>query len=250
MISIRDLSMSYGSFRAVDGLELEVERGEIVALLGPNGAGKTTTLKTLSGLLRPQSGSVTVAGHDVLRAPEAARAATAYLPDKPHLYELLSGWEYLAFVAGLWDLATGSWERIAAEHLEELGLAEVRHDLLESYSQGMRQKLLFIAGLIHAPQAWVLDEPMSGLDPRAARQMQDLLRQEADCGAAVLLSTHLLDLAERMCDRIVILDHGRRIAQGTIGELRGRHDATSGAPGGEQAARLEDLFLRLTAEAE
>lgn len=240
MIEISKLTMSYGTRRAVDALDLTVRAGEVVALLGPNGAGKTTTLSTLSGLLRPQSGVVRISGADVILNPRRARAATAYIPDKPHLYELLTAWEYLEFVAGLWDLPPkGSWRAEVERRLVELGIFQIRHDLIESFSHGMRQKLLLVAGLLHDPDVWILDEPMSGLDPRAARQMQDILRSEATRGAAVLLSTHILDVAERMCDRIAILDHGKKVAEGTIEELRHRQDE-----------RLEDLFLRLTPEDE
>lgn len=236
MIEIRSFSFSYGAFTAVADLDLSVRDGEIVGLLGPNGAGKTTTIKSLVGLLRPHPEHVFIGACDMAISAADAKRSIAYVPDKPHLYELLSAWEYLEFVAGLWDLpAGGEWRIRAEKELKRFDLYDVRDNLLESYSQGMRQKVLLISGLIHEPKVWVLDEPMSGLDPRAARMVRDILRTEADRGAAVLLSTHTLDIAERMCDRICILDKGRKIAEGTMAELR---------KGGQE--RLEDLFLRLT----
>ncbi len=242
-IVIRSLTVRYDGFEAVSGLDLEVSPGEILGLLGPNGAGKTTTIRAVSGMLRPDEGTVSIAGADTRTNGDEARARLSFVPDRPHLYELLTAWEYLEFVAGLWSLPDG-WQGGAEAHLRTFSLFDVRHDLLESYSQGMRQKILLVAGLIHAPSAWVLDEPMSGLDPRAARLMRDVLRREAGRGCAILLSTHTLDIAERMCDRIAIIDRGRKIAEGTLDELR-RSDAGGGA-GATQAERLEDLFLRLT----
>jgi ABC-2 type transport system ATP-binding protein len=253
-LEIRDLTVTYGATRAVDGLDLAVRSGEIVGLLGPNGAGKTSTLKVSAGLLKPASGAALISGRDIVAAPVEAKRRLAYLPDRPHLYELLSAWEYLEFAAGLWGLPSGGdWRTIAETELRRFGIWEVRDDLLESYSHGMRQKTLFIAGLIHRPEVWVMDEPMSGLDPRAARMMRDRLREETARGVAVLFSTHTLDIAERMCDRIAIIDGGRKIAEGTMDELRQRRGGdvpgkTKSETNGE--TRLEELFFRLTEAAD
>jgi ABC-2 type transport system ATP-binding protein len=251
VIHLDALSVTYGRTRAVDEFSFEVEDGEIVGLLGPNGAGKTSTIKVLVGLLKPAAGAVRIAGHDLQGGADLAKARTAYVPDKPHLYELLSAWEYLEFVAGLWGRdGDDAWKARAEKELVRFGIWENRDQLLESFSQGMRQKTLLIAGLIHEPDAWVLDEPMSGLDPRAARQMRDVFREEADRGAAILFSTHTLDIAERMCDRIVIIDRGRKVAEGTMAELRATRVADAGGvadgAGDHPHERLEDLFFRLT----
>lgn len=232
MIEARGFSFHYGEFRAVHNLTFTVASGEIVGLLGPNGAGKTTTIKSLVGLLHPRAGEISVAGHDIARRSTEAKRVIAYVPDKPHLYELLSAWEYLEFVAGLWEIE--DWQETAERELRRFDLYDVRDNLLESYSQGMRQKILLISGLIHRPRVWVLDEPMSGLDPRAARMVRDVLRAEATNGAAILLSTHTLDIAERMCDRVIIIDRGEKIAEGTTAALR------------REGERLEDIFMRLT----
>lgn len=240
-ILCRQLGFHYGTHRALAGLDLVVPPGEIYGLLGPNGAGKTTTLKLLVGLLQPQTGEARVAGHDLAGASQAARRAVAYVPDKPFLYERLTAWEYLELVAGLWELADeAAWRRRAQAELERFGLAENGEDLLESYSLGMRQKMLIIAGLIHEPSVWILDEPMSGLDPRSCRMMRDLLQAEAARGAAVLLSTHTLDTAERLCHRVGIIDHGRLVAEGTLADLQ--------KLAGSECGRLEELFLELTEE--
>ncbi len=245
VVEIREFSFSYAEHDAVRDLSLAVKSGEIVGLLGPNGAGKTTTIKALVGLLRPTPGQILIGGDDITKCPDAVKQRVAYVPDKPHLYELLTAWEYLSFVAGLWGLdSNGPWQARAEAELTRFGLFDVRHHLLGSFSQGMRQKALLIAGIIHRPDVWILDEPMSGLDPRAARLMRDVLREEADRGAAILFSTHTLDIAERMCDRVAIIDQGRLIALGTVDALRHTH-AT-----GKSAERLEDLFLRLTETAD
>ena len=238
-LKVSSLVRRYGDFTAVDGLDLEVRAGEILGFLGPNGAGKTTTLRVCSGLLRPDAGTVTIAGFALARSPLEARSRMGFVPDRPFLYDRLSGREFLDFVAALYGMPEASARAGAQALLERLGLGTVADDLVESYSLGMRQKLSVAASLVHDPPLLLLDEPLQGLDPQGARTLKDLLRERAERGLGVLVSTHLLEVAERLCDRVVILQRGRKLAEGTLDELRGaRHGAT-----------LEDLFLELTKDA-
>jgi ABC-2 type transport system ATP-binding protein len=238
MVELRDVRKRYGSFEAVRGVSLQVAPGEIFGFLGPNGAGKTTTIRMLSGVLRPTAGIVRIGGSDMAEEPERAKGRIGYIPDRPYLYEKLSGSEFLRFVAGLWGKnGTGTEER-AASLLELFGLSDWKDELIESYSHGMRQKLLITSALIHQPDLIVVDEPMVGLDPRAARLLKDLLRAFADQGGAVFLSTHTLEVAEALCDRIAIISGGRIIAQGSMDDLRAQAEA-----GG---AHLEEIFLKVT----
>jgi ABC-2 type transport system ATP-binding protein len=238
-LRIQDLTRRYGRVVAVDGLSLEVRPGEILGFLGPNGAGKTTTLKVCAGLLRPHGGEVWVSGVPLAREPLAARARLGYVPDRPFLYEQLSAREHLEFVAALYHVPPGEAAGRAAPLLERFELGEAADRLIETYSLGMRQKLSVIAALLHDPPLLLLDEPLGGLDPRGARALKDLLRDRAGRGLGVLVSTHLLEVAERLCDRVAILSAGRLLAQGTLAELRG----------GRDHATLEDVFLSLTSAA-
>ena len=234
-LAIRGLVRRYGRFLAVDGLDLEVQPGEILGFLGPNGAGKTTTLRCCAGLLRPDRGEILVAGASLGHRPRAARAAMGFVPDRPFLYERLSAREMLDLIGALYDVPPATARLRAGELIERLDLAGAADDLIESYSQGMRQKVAVAAAVLHDPPLLMLDEPLIGLDPRAARVLKDLLRERADAGHGVLVSTHLLDVAERLCDRVTILHHGRRLAEGSLAALRGESQAT-----------LEDVFLALT----
>ncbi|RMH59080.1 MAG: ABC transporter ATP-binding protein [Candidatus Hydrogenedentota bacterium] len=242
MLTCLNLTFRYGDTVAVNRLSFTIRRGEIFGLLGPNGAGKTTTLKILGGLLQLQEGAVEAFGFSLEKAPREIKRITAFLPDRPHVYERLTAWEYLAFVASLWNLPeNGRWRETARSLLRRLELENDANRLLESFSQGMRQKLMLIAGFIHEPKLWILDEPLTALDPRSARFVRSLLRSEAEKGSCILLSTHILDTAERFCDRIAILDHGSLVAEGTVAELLDRSDAA----GKKGAPCLEDAFLRL-----
>ena len=232
------LTRRYGDFTAVQDLDLEVRSGEILGFLGPNGAGKTTTLKVCAGLLRPDAGEITVAGADLGREPMQARARTGFVPDRPFLYERLSAREFLDFVAALYGLPAGAASQRAEALLERLELSSAAGDLIETYSHGMRQKVAIAAALIHDPPLLMLDEPLSGLDPRGARVLKDLLRERAARDLGVLVSTHLLEVAERLCDRVVILHRGRKLAEGSLADLRGEGSN----------ATLEDVFLELTRE--
>ncbi|OON64533.1 ABC transporter [Massilia sp. KIM] len=223
---------------AVDGLDLEVRRGELYALLGPNGAGKTTTLRMVTGLLAPDAGSIEVLGIDLAAAPAAAKMKMAYLPDEPMLYGKLRPGEYLEFVAGLWGVAPEAAEPRARELLDWLDLARHAHELTEGFSRGMKQKLALAGALIHAPELLILDEPLTGLDAAAARQVKDLLVSHVAGGGTVILTTHILEVAERLAQRIGIIRQGRLIAEGTLDELRARTGGGS----------LEDVFLELTAQ--
>lgn len=238
MIRLEALTKRYGDFTAVDALDLEVQRGELFGFLGPNGAGKTTTLRMIAGILRPTSGRVTVAGEDVQLNPIAAKARLGFIPDRPYVYGKVTGAEFLRFVAALYGQSGPVVERRLGELLELFELDPWRDELTESYSHGMRQKLLIASALVHRPEVIVVDEPMVGLDPKSARLLKDLFRQFVDRGGTVLMSTHTLEIAEGMCDRIGIIQGGRLVAEGTMAELRAQT-----ASGDES---LEDLFLRLT----
>ncbi len=238
MIRLEGLTKRYGGFTAVHPLDLHVPRGEMFAFLGPNGAGKTTTIRMIAGVLRPTAGRVLVAGRDVAREPIAARQHVGYIPDRPFLYEKLTGLEFLRFVSGLWGRTGAAVERRAGELLDMFELVEWRDTPIESYSHGMRQKLLISSALVHSPDVIVVDEPMVGLDPRGARLIKELLRAFTEQGGTVFLSTHTLEVAEALCSRIAILYQGRIRAIGGMPELRA--EAAAGAVG------LEEVFLRLT----
>ena len=238
MIRLEGLTKRYGNFTAVHPLDLEVRSGELFGFLGPNGAGKTTTIRMITGVLRPSGGRVLIGGHDVAREPEAAKRLLGYIPDRPFLYEKLTGSEFLRFVTGLWGQDGEVAERRADELLELFELTQWKDTLVESYSHGMRQKLLISSALVHSPDVIIVDEPMVGLDPKGARLIKDLLRGFADQGGTVFLSTHTLEVAEALCDRIAILHQGRIRAMGTMQELR--DEAAAGTAG------LEEIFLKLT----
>jgi ABC-2 type transport system ATP-binding protein len=221
----------------VDRLDLNIRSGEFYALLGPNGAGKTTTLRMIAGLLPADAGEIEIFGVDARRDPVAAKRITAWLPDEPMLYDKLNPLEYLEFVAGLWGVEPRAAEREAQSLLEVLGLWDERHERCEGFSRGMKQKVALAGALIHDPRLLMLDEPLTGLDASAARQVKDLLFARTRTGCAVILTTHILEVAERLADRIGIIHKGRLIAEGTLTELRARVG---------RSATLEDVFLDLT----
>jgi ABC-2 type transport system ATP-binding protein len=225
---------------AVDDLDLTVRAGELYALLGPNGAGKTTTLRMIAGLLPPDAGSIEIFGIDALANPIAAKQITAWLPDEPMLYDKLSPLEYLEFVAGLWGVERTRAERNAEELLDVLELTRHRHTRCEGFSRGMKQKVALAGALIHDPSLIMLDEPLTGLDAAIARQVKDLLNARVRAGAAIILTTHILEVAERLADRIGIVARGRLVAEGTLAELK---SATRGG-----SSSLEDIFLAVTAK--
>ena len=239
MIELSNVSKRYGSKLAVDDLSLHIKAGELFAFLGPNGAGKTTTIKILCGLLFPSTGIARVGGFDVVTEGDKARELLSYVPDQPYLYEKLSGREFLHFIAELYGLPRDSARRRIGEMIELFNLQEFVDDLTERYSHGMRQRTVFAAALVHQPKVLIVDEPTVGLDPRSIRLLKDLLRAEASRGTTVFLSTHSLDIAQELADRIGIVDHGKLITCGTLDTLR-KQAAMDGS--------LEDVFLKLTEE--
>jgi len=235
------LTKRYGQFTAVDCLDLELRPGEVYGFLGPNGSGKSTTIGMLTGVLAPTSGEVTVCGFDLKKEPEKAKACIGYVPDEPILYEKLTGLEFLDFVGELYGVPREVRKSRSPELFGMLGLEDKGRDLIQSYSKGMKQKVSIAAALLHHPKVLIMDEPVSGLDPMSARVLKSLVRNLARSGATVLLSTHLLEIAERMCDRIGILVAGKLIAEGTMEELRDRtKDVCEGTT-------LEDVFISLAA---
>jgi ABC-2 type transport system ATP-binding protein len=225
---------------AVDGLDLTVRSGEFYALLGPNGAGKTTTLRMVVGLLRPDAGSISVLGHDALADPVAAKQVMAWISDEPMIYDKLTPFEYLEFVAGLWGIEATVAEERANHLLGWLGLQNDAHQRCEGFSKGMRQKVALAGALVHDPRLIILDEPLTGLDAASARQVKTVLRERVSAGGAVIMTTHILEVAERMADRIGVIAGGRLIAQGTLQELHGQT--------GKSVTTLEETFLTLIAE--
>ena len=238
MIRVEDLVKKYGAFTAVDGVSLHVAPGEIHGFLGPNGAGKTTTIRMIAGLLKPTRGHSVIDGHDLEREPERAKAALGFIPDRPFLYEKLTATEFLRFHAGLYGIeGDGLPERL----LELLALFELvgwNDELVESFSHGMKQRLVMCAAFLHRPRAVLVDEPMVGLDPRGARLIKQVFRAMSRKGVAILMSTHTLEVAEEMCDRISIILGGRILARGTVEELR--------ALAGGEDEKLTPVFLKLT----
>ena len=242
MLSTRLLTKRYGSLTAVEDLDLEVGAGELFGFLGPNGAGKTTTIKMLVGLLRPTSGSARVADIDILAEPEQAKARIGYVPDAATLYEKLSAREFLEFSGDLYHVERRLRDRRIDTLLKLFDLQERGNDFLSGYSRGMRQKVSLAAALLHDPQVLFLDEPTVGLDPQSARQMKDILQDFCKEGKTVFMSTHILEIAERMCTRLAIINHGRLIALGSLQELR--HMV------GQDGQSLEQIFLELTGSRE
>ncbi|MGQ0649281.1 MAG: ABC transporter ATP-binding protein [Gemmatimonadaceae bacterium] len=240
MIEIANLTKKYGTFTAVDGISLVVPKGELFGFLGPNGAGKTTTMRMVAGILRPSGGSIRIAGIDVTRDPIGAKSKLGFIPDRPFIYEKLTGIEFLRFVAGLYAQDGARIERRAGELLEVFDLTDWRDELVESYSHGMRQKLIISSAFVHRPDVIVVDEPMVGLDPKAARTLKELFREYTRRGHTIMMSTHTLEVAQTMCDRIAIIQRGRIRACGTMHELR------ANAERGDEG--LEEIFLRLTGD--
>ena len=239
-LRIRGLSKAFDK-PVITGLDLEIAAGQLYALLGPNGAGKTTTLRMVTGLTRPDAGSIEIFGIDALADPIGAKAITAWLPDEPMLYDKLSPLEYLAFVAGLWRMDPDHASEEAERLLQWLDLWDERDTRCEGFSRGMKQKVVLAAALIHAPRLLILDEPLTGLDAAMARSVKDALREQVERGKTVIVTTHILEVAERMADRIGIIGGGKLLAEGTLDDLRDR--------AGTEGMTLEDTFIRLTSGA-
>ncbi len=240
-LAVRGLTKSFGAKAAVDGLDLTIRPGELYALLGPNGAGKTTTMRMVAGLLEPSAGEISIYGVDALKQPLRAKQMVAWLPDEPLLYDKLTPLEYLEFVAALWSVPADVATKRAEDLLKGLELWDNRADRCETFSRGMKQKAVLAGALIHDPKLMLLDEPLTGLDASIARHVKDLLTERARAGYAIILTTHILEVAERLADRIGIIANGKLLAEGTLDELRSR-------AGDDSRSSLEDVFLQLVSE--
>jgi len=238
MIAVEHLVKRYGQFTAVDGVSLEVKPGQIHGFLGPNGAGKTTTIRMIAGLLKPTAGTILVNGHDLAADPEQAKASLGFIPDRPFIYEKLTAGEFLRFHGGLYGLDDAHVGGRVTEMLELFELGRWEHELVESFSHGMKQRLVMAAAFMHRPRAVLVDEPMVGLDPRGARLIKDVFRKMAGHGVAILMSTHTLEVAQEMCDLISIILKGKIIAHGTVADIRSLE--------GDPNQHLTEVFLRLT----
>ena len=251
MINLLALTKYFGKLCAVDALTLQVDAGEIFGFLGPNGAGKTTTINMLTGLLRPTSCTATLAGYDIQKQGLQAKAILGLMPDTPQLYEALTGRQFVRMIADLYEVPPKQAENEMDTLLAQLELNDAADDKIKGYSYGMQKKILLISLLVHHPKILFLDEPTSGLDPRSARTVRDILRQRCEHGCTVFMTTHILEIAERICDRVGIISKGRLIAVGTLTELQQRKreshaDPTRDNP--QQTETLEDIFLDLTAD--
>ncbi len=237
MIQIKDVSKKYGSFLAVDNLSLEINNGEVFGLLGPNGAGKSTTLKMLTGILTPTSGEILIDDHSIVKEPLEAKRRIGFVPDSPDMFLGMKGLDYLGFIASVYRMNTTEAMKIAYQMAEEFNIADSLNDNISNYSHGMRQKIFIIGALMHSPSNWILDEPLTGLDPEAAFEVKEMMKKHASEGKSVLFSTHVLDVAEKIVDRIGIISKGKLIFVGTIQELRDMNK--------EKNSSLEDLFLEM-----
>ena len=236
-LELRGLRKVFGKFAAVDGIDLRVERGQVFGFLGPNGAGKTTTLRLITGLLDPTAGEIRVCGVDAIKTPLEAKRRIGFISDRPYLYDKLTGAEFLRFVGGLWGMSKDDITARGERWLERFDLSGWSGEPVESYSHGMRQRLLLCSALLHEPELMIMDEPMVGLDPRGAACLKDVIRELAGAGIAVVLSTHTLDVVEQVCDALAIINRGVIVAEGTLEEVKRQHG---------QRGRLEELFLHVT----
>ena len=242
MIDILNCTKKYGDLVAVNDLSFSVKRSEIFGLLGPNGAGKSTTIKMMVGLLRPDSGSVKLGGYDISQDPVNAKKILAYVPEKGYIYEKLTAWEYLTFICGLYTMEKERFNINAAEYLEIFGLSEWKNELIGNFSMGMKQRLLLTSAFMRNPGVIILDEPHNGLDPKGVKLLKDILFKLRNEGTTVILSTHIIAIAEQICDKIAIMNRGAVVAQGTNEDLRQYAKSSD--------KDLEDIFLRLTSDYE
>lgn len=237
MIQAKNLTMIYGgNFKSVDDLSFSIGKGEIVGFVGPNGAGKTTVIKMLTGILKPVEGSATINGYDIVKEPFPAKKSLAYVADNPDILLQLTGIEYINFIADIYSVPADQRKDRILELAERFGITDALTTSMKEYSHGMRQKLMVIAALIHNPPAWILDEPMTGLDPAAAYELKQMMREHAAQGNCVLFSTHVLEVAEKLCDKVLMINHGKELYQGTLEDLEAKF------PGKD----LEQIFLHMT----
>ncbi|MBW2705378.1 MAG: ABC transporter ATP-binding protein [Deltaproteobacteria bacterium] len=241
MIELKSLTKKYGDYTAVDDLNLSLQKGEIFGFIGPNGAGKTTTIKMIGGILAPSAGTVKITGIDIQQEPEKAKGKIGFIPDRPYLYEKLTGMEFLKFTADLYGVPDDIFSQKAQQNLEMFSLADWSDQLIESYSHGMKQRLIMSAALLHDPEVIIVDEPMVGLDPMAIMMVKDLFQRLAQKGVTIFMSTHTLAVAEDICERIGVINKGQLIASGTTADLQREANITD--------ADLEQVFMNLTSNA-
>ena len=242
MIRLQSVSKSYGStVKAVDAIDLTVNNGEIFGFLGPNGAGKTTTIKMMAGILTPDSGEIRINGHDIRHAPLAAKRSFGFVPDDPNVFPRLKAIEYLRFMGDLYQVPGEIRTQRISRLAERFSLDEALTDRIQSYSHGMRQKLMIIGALLHDPDLWILDEPMTGLDPRSSFVLKEMMREHADSGKTVFFSTHVLDVAEKICDRVAVIDRGHILFCGSISDMQNQF---------RKNGSLESMFLELVGQNE
>jgi len=241
MLFINNVSKTYGNntVKAVDNVCMEVAPGQILGFIGPNGAGKTTTMKMVTGVLKPDEGTITVNGHDIATEPLLAKQSFGYVPDSPDMFLRLKGLEYLNFMADMYDVSSDVRQEKITSMGQTFEMTGALSGRIQSYSHGMRQKIIIMGALMHDPALWILDEPLTGLDPRSSFQLKEMMRQHADSGKSVLFSTHMLEVAEKLCDEIALINKGKIIFSGELEELKDRHNQLS----------LEQIFMEVTANA-
>ncbi|MCL2499414.1 MAG: ABC transporter ATP-binding protein [Defluviitaleaceae bacterium] len=241
MLKITDVSKTYGNnkVKAVDGIKLEVASKQILGFIGPNGAGKTTTMKMITGVLAPDAGTITINGHDIATDPIAAKQSFGYVPDSPDMFLRLKGMEYLNFMGDMYGVSAEQRRDKIASMGEIFEMTGALNGRIQSYSHGMRQKIVIMGALLHDPAVWILDEPLTGLDPRSSFQLKEMMRRHADAGNCVLFSTHMLEVAEKLCDKIALINKGRIVFDGELDNLKMQYNRLS----------LEDIFMEVTANA-
>ncbi len=238
MISIKNVSKIFsGTKKAVNDISLDIEDGQITGFIGPNGAGKTTTLKMITGVFEPTEGEITINGFNIIKNPVEAKQQFGFVPDSPDMFLRLKGIEYLNFIGDIYDVSTEERQKLIADMAERFDMKTALNDRINSYSHGMRQKIVIMGALLHKPSVWLLDEPLTGLDPKAAFELKEMMREHANAGNSVLFSTHVLEVAEKLCDKIAIINKGSIVYQGTLEDLKARYSAEES---------LENIFLEIT----